>query len=145
MRARWGTIRVVGGAVALLAGCGKPAALSADHAWVRLAAVPDRPAAAYVTLHGGAADAQLVAAASPAALRAEMHESMAGGMRPLTAVPLPAGASIAFAPGGRHIMLFDVDPRVRPGTTVPLTLRFADGRVLTVRAETRGPADPPPP
>ena len=131
-------------AALLLACCGKPVALTADHAWVRLPAVPGRPAAAYFTLHGGAANATLVAVATPAALRAEMHESMAGGMRPLGSVALPAGGTVAFAPGGRHVMLFDVDPRLTSGGATSLTLRFADGHRLSARATVVGAADPPP-
>ena len=126
----------------MLAACGKPAALAVDGAWIRLPAVPGRPGAAYFTLHGGAADETLIAVASPRARRAELHESMANGMRPTASVPLPAGGIVAFAPGGRHVMLFDLDPRLPPGSSAPLTLRFADGRTLGTTARVVGAADP---
>ena len=135
------TTMVLAGA---LAGCGKPAALTVDAAWVRLPAVPGRPAAAYFTLHGGAADATLIAVASDRARRAELHESMAGGMRPLAAVGVPAGAAVRFAPGGRHVMLFDLDPRLSAGAATTLRLTFADGRSLAVPARTVAAADPAP-
>lgn len=109
---------------------------------MRLNAVAGRPAAAYFTLHGGAADATLVRVGTPVALRAELHESMAGGMRPLASVALKAGATVAFAPGGRHVMLFDVDPRLTAGATAPLVLGFADGRRLETTATVVGAADP---
>ena len=131
-------------AAVLLAGCGKPATLTVGKAWVRLPAVPGRPAAAYFTLHGGATDTTLIAVAMPGARRAELHESMADGMRALAGVALPAAGTAAFAPGGRHVMLFNPDPRLRAGATVPLTLSFADGRTLTATATVVGAADPVP-
>lgn len=127
-----------------LAGCGKPAAVSVDGAWIRLPAVPGRPGAAYFTLHSGAADATLIAVASSRARKAELHESMANGMRAVASVVLPAGGIASFAPGGRHVMLFDLDPRLPPGSSAPLTLRFADGRTLGTTATVVGAADPAP-
>lgn len=128
----------------MLAGCGKPAAVSVDGAWIRLPAVPGRPGAAYFTLHGGPADATLIAVASPRARKAELHESMANGMRPVAGVVLPAGGIASFAPGGRHVMLFDLDPRLPPGSSAPLTLSFADGRTLGTTATVVGAADAAP-
>ena len=128
-----------------VAGCGKPAALSVDHAWVRLPAVPGRPAAGYFTLRGGPADATLIAVRTMAASRSELHEGMADGMRPVGAVIVPAGTEIRFAPGGRHVMLFDVDPRLTAGKALTLDLVFADGRRLPTDAVAVAAADPPPP
>lgn len=133
----------MGVAVLALAGCGRPATVEVDHAWVRLSAVTGRPAAGYFTLHGGAVDTTLVGVRTGAAARAELHESMAGGMRAIPAVQVPAGGTLAFQPGGRHVMLFDPDPRLMPGRTVPITLLLAD-RQLTATATVVGPADPAP-
>ena len=130
--------------VLAMAGCAKPAALAVDGAWVRLPAVTGRPAAAYFTVHGGPADATLIAVRATAASRGELHESMANGMRAIGSVVVPAGKAIAFAPGGRHVMLFDVDPRVTPGKPVTLDLIFADGRRLPAEARTVAAGDPPP-
>lgn len=127
-----------------LASCGAPSATSVDGAWVRLPAVAGRPGAAYFTLHGGATDATLIAVDSPRAGRGELHESMANGMRPTVSVPVKAGEIVAFAPGGRHVMLFDLDPRLPRGSSAPLTLRFADGRTLGTTAKVVGAADPAP-
>lgn len=108
-----------------------------DGAWVRLAAVPGRPGAGYFTLHAGTVPVELVAVSSPLA-RVELHSSsMAGGvmrMDRLPSVRVAAGGTAAFAPGGSHLMLFDVAASVRPGATVPLTLTFADGRTVRVDA-----------
>ena len=129
---------------ATLAGCGQPSASSVGEAWVRLPAVPGRPGAAYFTLTGGRTDATLIAVSTPAAHRAELHESMANGMRPTASVALAAGTRVTFAPGGRHVMLFDLNPRLAPGATVPLTVSLADGHQLTTPATVVGAADPAP-
>jgi copper(I)-binding protein len=127
-------------------------------AWIRLPAVPGRPAAGYLTLVGGQADATLVAVTTPAAARTELHETMkmaapagheampgmghgATTMRPLEALPLPAGQTVKLAPGSRHLMLFDMDAKVPPGASVPLRLRFADGRMLETEAKTVAAGD----
>ena len=117
-----------------------------EEAWINLPAVPGRPAAAYFTLVGGAADAQLVSIVSEAAERIELHETMTGhqgmsGMRPLATVDVPAGERVAFEPGGRHAMLFGIKPSVRVGESTPLSFRFADGRTVAVEAEVRAPGD----
>ncbi len=135
------------GAVALLIAAmvvGLPPAAAAaprvSGAWVRLAAVPGRPAAGYFTLTAGATPIELVTVASPLA-RAEVHGmSMAGGVMRMDALPsvrVAANAKVGFAPGGRHLMLFDVPARVKPGATLPLVFRFADGAVVKVDAAVR--------
>ncbi|MGL1255118.1 hypothetical protein ACSTLX_25660, partial [Vibrio parahaemolyticus] len=52
-----------------LAGCGRPSAIHADHAYVRLPAVAGRPAVAYFTIHGGPADTVLLSVTSPVVIR----------------------------------------------------------------------------
>jgi copper(I)-binding protein len=119
-----------------LAACGGPPdPLRVEGAWVRLPAVPGRPAAAYFTIRGGPTPATLIAVASDTAIVTEMHESMANGMRPIAKVEVPAGGSVPFAPGGRHVMLIDLNRGITPGKTVTLTFTFADGTRLLRRAE----------
>ncbi|WP_198353315.1 copper chaperone PCu(A)C [Sphingomonas sp. MA1305] len=134
---------------ASLAGCVKPDPLSMTNAWVRLPAVPGRPAAGYFTLHGGKTPQTVIAANSDVSLRAEMHESAAGAggtatMRPLTSVALPANSDVAFAPGGRHVMLFDVNRAVKPGDRVTLTATLANGARISARATVIAPGAPAP-
>lgn len=135
---------VSGTASASAATPGGPAVTAA---WVRLAAVPGRPAAGYLTLRAGGKDAELVSVASPLA-RVEMHSmSMAGGvmrMDKLPSVRVAAGTTATFAPGGNHLMLFDVPASVRPGAMLPLVLRFADGRTVRVEARAQAPGDAAP-
>ncbi|HVI99190.1 MAG TPA: copper chaperone PCu(A)C [Sphingomonas sp.] len=119
---------IVLAAAAALSGCHKQDQIAVTDAWVRLPAVPGRPAAAYFTLHGMSKDSALINVATTVAIRTEMHESMTehgmARMAPIKTVPLPADATVAFAPGGKHVMLFEMNPGIKPGATVPLTLTF---------------------
>jgi len=137
-------------AALLLAGCqGQPAALGVEGAWVRLPAVSGNPGAAYFTVHGDDRADTLLAVSTPAALRAELHESSktaagATTMQPVRDAPLPARGTLVFAPGGRHVMLFDLGPAVKAGTRIPLALAFASGKRIEVQAQVVGAGDPPP-
>ena len=130
-----------------LSACHQPAEWAeVSNPWVRLAAVPSNPSAAYFTLRGGPKDRTLIGVSTPAATRAEMHESMnAGGMMsmaPLKLVALRAGGEVSFAPGGKHVMLYGL--KAQPGGSVPLTFTFADGRTLTAQAKVVGAGDSAP-
>lgn len=118
-------------AAVAVAGCAQPRERSVTNAWVRLPAVAGRPAAAYFTLHGGKTDATLIAVTTDVAIRTELHETKAAGramtMAPLNAVPVPARGTVSFAPGGRHVMVFDLNPVVKRGGTMTLTFTYADG------------------
>jgi len=135
-------------AVALLAACQPAADLRVDHAWVRLAAVPTNPSAAYFQIHGGPKDETLTDVSTGAAMRTEMHESMkAGGMMsmaPVKLVAVRAGGDVTFAPGGKHVMLFGLSDVVKAGATVPMTFTFASGRKVAVTAKVIGAGDPAP-
>ena len=122
-------------AAAALASCSPPKQLSVDGAYIRLAAVTGRPAAAYFTIHGGPAPATLISVTTDVAIKAEMHETMAKGgvtsMAPIQRVEIPANTDVVFAPGGRHVMLFNVNPGIKPGARPTLTFAFSDGtRIL---------------
>ena len=125
----------LGVAAMALASCSPPKELSVDGAWVRLGAVTGRPAAAYFTVHGGPTPATLISVTTDVAIKAEMHETMAKdgvtSMTPLARVDIPANTDVAFAPGGRHVMLFDMNSGIKPADRVMLTFAFADGtRIL---------------
>ena len=71
-------------------------------------------------------DARLTGVASPVARTAEVHlMTMDGGtmkMRVVEALDLPAGRPVKLAPGGYHVMLFDLKKPLVAGEKVPLTL-----------------------
>lgn len=142
-------VRIIGTfaiAVAVtLGGCAKtPAELTVVDAVVRLSANPKAPSVAYFTVKGGAIDDRLLDVTSPVVIRTEMHESMTTGtmasMKPLKGgVAIPAGTSVKFAPEGRHVMLFDVNPGIKPYTTAAFSFTFASGTQLQSMVPVRGP------
>jgi hypothetical protein len=129
------------GAAIALAACSNGAPAVRD-AWVRPAAV-DGVSAAYftVTAPSGPGDA-LVSATSPAAGMVMLHETATDdtgmtGMDEMARVDIPAGASVAFAPGGRHLMLTDLTGPLVPGAIIELDLVFEHAGVVVVKAEVR--------
>ncbi len=136
---------LIGMAVAL-AGCSRTPAV--EDAWVRLPAVPGRPAAAYATIDPGTFTIVLTGIVSPAARRIELHRSMAGDhgamtMRPVERLPISKDR-VTLAPGGLHAMLFDLKGDLHPGGTIPLTFRFDDRDEITIDATLVGAGDPAP-
>lgn len=90
-------------------------------------------------------DARLAGVASPLAGAAEVHSmTMDGGtmrMRAVKSLDLPAGTPVKLAPGGYHVMLFDLKKPLVAGQKVPLTLVIEEtgkrARRITVRAIVR--------
>jgi len=122
------------------------AAPQVTDAWVRLPAVAGRPAGGYFTAHGGSAADTLLSVTSPGAERIETHTMVQDGatmkMRAEPRVALPAGGTLQFAPGGRHLMLFGLEAGLKPGDRLPLTFRFESGATVTVEAEARAAGAP---
>ncbi len=79
----------------------------------------------------GNADDKLLSASSPAFKMIELHESrMADGMMTMNEmpeVPLPAGQTVEFKPGGLHLMLMGLQEELEIGDQVPITLNFESG------------------
>jgi periplasmic copper chaperone A len=123
-----------------LVGCAPDPVLRVDSAWVRLAAVPSNPAAGYFTVVGGPKADRLLDVSSPVVIRTEMHESMASGgmmsMKPIAGgIEIPAGGAVEFKPGGKHVMMFNVNPGIRPPRTLPMIFVFASGERIMVDAK----------
>jgi periplasmic copper chaperone A len=123
-----------------LAGCGPDPVLRVDGAWVRLAATPKAPAAAYFTVYGGPKADRLLDVSSPVVIRTELHESMMGGgmasMKPIEAgVEVPAKGTVVFKPGGKHAMMFNVNPGIVPPRSLPMIFVFASGERIQVDAK----------
>ena len=129
-----------------LSACGKPAVEGVSDARVQLPAVKGRPGSAYFTLNGGAADNTLLQVTSPQVVRVELHESGMKGammtMKPLEGgVKVAAGGTVTFEPGGKHAMLFDINPAVKVGGKMALTFSYANGRTIAVDAEVKAAGD----
>lgn len=131
-----------------LAACQQPRQLYVDSGYVRLPAVKGNPGVAYFTIHGGNNGSTLVSVTSPSVIKSELHESMTGGgmasMAPIRNVAIAPGAEISFAPGGKHVMLFQINRNVKPGDTMPLIFTFANSVRIQYDAPVIAAGDPAP-
>ena len=103
----------------------KAPAIKAD-GWARAGA---SSSAAYIAIHNATRQSdRLLGASSPAARSVSIHNTVMDGgvmrMRSAGALTLAPNARIAMKPGGMHIMLMGLTAPLRPGTRLPLTLRF---------------------
>lgn len=98
-------------------------------AWVRANAPGQSVGAAYMTLQS-AQDSNLFHAESSAAGSVEIHTmSVTNGvmkMRALESLPLQAGKPEKLAPGGFHLMLFDLKKPLKAGEQATFKLSFKD-------------------
>lgn len=107
-----------------------PSGVHIAQCWVR--ALPGSlPSAAYFQIvNDGDDDATLVGVASPAHAVGVLHATrVRDGMAAMTRVEqvrVPARDSLAFAPGGYHVMLERPAAPIRAGARLTLTFRFAD-------------------
>ena len=132
----------------LVAGCDRPPAdgtVRVSQAWVRLPAAKSRPGGAYFRMEAGSEGTRLLGVSSPAARWIELHETEMKGeiarMKHRKDVEFPSRGELVFEPGGRHAMLFGINPNVKPGDRITLTFSFNVAPPVTVEAEVRGPAD----
>ena len=105
------------------------AEVTISEAWVRTTVPGQSVGAAYMTLKSPQ-DSALVYIASPAAGKVEIHSmSMTNNvmkMRKLEELPLKAGKVEKLAPGGFHLMLFDLKKPLKAGDRADFTLCFKD-------------------
>jgi len=147
-------------AVLGVAACGAPELTPSEHAapaapiaisdpWAAPTPGGVNVSAGYLTITNSTdAEDRLIAITSPRAGRAEIHEMAMEGaimqMRPVAALPIAAGQSVTLAPGGAHIMFYDVTQPFAVGETIPVQLTFEHGGVvdatLTVRVPGAAPA-----
>ena len=126
----------------LLFCAGAGAAVTVTDAWVREGPPGALAKAAYFTLHNADDVVQtLTGATSPRFARADLHVThLEGGrvrMRQVQAVEIPAHGSLAFRPGGYHLMLVGARRPLKAGDRVELTLQFKDAPAVTVQAPVR--------
>ena len=126
-----------------LSACGDPAPSYIDQAWVRLSPNKESPSAGYFVAHGGDAGVQIRGVMTAYAVRVEMHESVMDKgvmtMKPIDSVDIPAKGEVAFAPGGKHLMLWGINDAAINQGKMELTFLMSDGKRLLVDAVIRKP------
>jgi hypothetical protein len=119
--------------LSLLAAPALAAGVTVSDGWFR--ALPGTlPAGGYFALrNAGTKPISLTGASSPACGMLMLHQSKTqsgvSSMEMIDGIDVPAGGTVQFAPGGYHLMC--MQPRMKPGTKVPVTLEFTGGAKLT--------------
>ncbi len=103
--------------------------LTVTDAWIRL--LPgDLPLGGYFALHnGGTRAVKLLGVSSPAFREVQMHKSVEvngiESMDSVSDITVMPGASLRFAPGAYHLMLFGRTQPLKIGDKVPVTLKLS--------------------
>ena len=139
-----------------LAACAPKTSLQVEGAWARAAGLLDSGASAQGGMAAGTTSAafltisnqtgqtdRLLSAECDAARAVELHETRMENdimaMRQVSAIDIPAGASVELKPGGYHIMLIDLSEELKAGQKLALTLVFENAGRVAVEAEIRAP------
>ena len=90
---------------------------------------------------------EIVSASSPAFADVSLHETRIedgiSRMRALAMLPVPAHGSVAFAPGGLHLMLMEPTKPLKAGNQVSIDFTLRDGRTIPGHFELRAPTASP--
>jgi hypothetical protein len=116
-----------------------------DRAWARATPGAATTGAVYFRIESPVGD-RLIGLASPVAAKAELHTTLEeNGVMQMREVEgglaVPAGQAIELKPGGAlHVMLIDLNRKLKAGDSFPLTLSFANAgsREVTVTVERLG-------
>ena len=108
-----------------------PARIEVQDASAGASAPGQTQAAAYLTLRNdGGRDDSLRSVQVEGVKAATVHETtMTGGimrMRPVELLDIPAGATVAMAPGGLHLMLTGLEKPLKKGDKLRATVSFRD-------------------
>ena len=115
-------------------------------AWARPTPPTATVGAAYFTLDNSKGqDDRLLSAEADVSATVELHNHIMEGnvmkMRRVDAVEVPAGQTVAFAPGGLHVMLIGLKEPLITGKTFPLTLNFEQAGAVTLEVVVGQPSD----
>lgn len=106
--------------------------LVVEHAWIRAAPPGAAMLAGYATLQN-AGDAPVVVTGANSAdfgdvsLHESVNQNGVERMRPLGDVSIAPGASVVFAPGGKHFMLMDARRELKTGDSVKIHISTKSG------------------
>ncbi|MDC7713315.1 copper chaperone PCu(A)C [Vogesella sp. LYT5W] len=115
-------------------------ALKIGHPYSRAMPAASPTAAVFMSISNSGGADRLLAASTPQAARAELHQHLNdnGVMRMrevVGGIALPAGGTVTLAPGGLHIMLLEVPKQAASGEHFPLQLQFEKAGKVTVEVK----------
>jgi hypothetical protein len=113
-------------------------------AWTRATPNGAKIGGGYLTIENkGSTPDRLIGGSADIAGKLEVHEmAMTDGvmkMRPLdNGLTIDPGKSVKLAPGGYHLMMFDLKNPLKQGDTVPITLKFEKAGEVKVSLAVQG-------
>lgn len=124
-----------------------PEGIAVSDARMMLPAVPGNPAAIYFTIANTSDRPIAISGVSvQGADSAMLHTTTVGPqgtstMGEMAQQAVPAGETVRFEPGGRHVMAGGLADTVRPGGVVEVTLTFTGGDKVSFPAAVRAAGD----
>ena len=120
--------------------------ITVENARMVLPAVSGNPAAVYFDVsYRGDHPAVIRGVHVAGSENAMMHETLESdgmaSMHDMMGVDVPSGETVSFAPGGKHVMVMDVDSALKPGDAVEVTITLDDGDKASFPAEVRAPGE----
>jgi periplasmic copper chaperone A len=121
-----------------------------SQAWSRATPNGAKVAGGYLTIENkGSTPDRLVGGAGDIAGKVEVHEMAVNNgvmtMRPLdNGLTIEPGKTVKLAPGGYHLMMFDLKGQLKQGDKVPVTLEFEKAGKVTLSLEVQGVGAPAP-
>ena len=118
--------------------------LTIGHPWSRATPGGAKIGGGYLTVtNNGSAPDRLVAATTNVADRVEIHEmAMNNGVMTMRqipgGIPVPPGQTVAFAPGGYHLMLMGLKAPLKEGDRLKATLTFEKAGPIEVTINVEG-------
>ena len=111
--------------------------LTISKPWSRVTIGTERPAVFYVVIqNNGDTDDRLTGIETPIAAMPMLHQTVVtdgvASMPHAEVIDIPAGETVALAPGGYHGMLMDLTEALVDGQTFPVTLTFEKAGEVTV-------------
>jgi copper(I)-binding protein len=113
-------------------------------AWSRATPGGAKIGGGYLTIENkGSASDRLIGGSADVAGKVQVHEmAMSNGvmtMRPLdNGLTIEPGKTVKLAPGGYHLMLFDVKSPLKQGDKVPVTLEFEKAGKVKLSFDVQG-------
>ena len=118
--------------------------LGITQAWTRATPGGAKIGGGYLTIENkGAAPDRLIGGSADFAGKVEVHEmAMNNGvmtMRPLEqGLAIEPGKTVKLAPGGYHLMMFDLKSPLKQGDKAPVTLQFEKAGKVSLSLEVEG-------
>ena len=123
-----------------------PAGVTITDGFLNLPAIPGNPGAVYFTIANASEEQATIRGADMiGSTSAMLHETSEWSgqmdMQELIQVPVPAGETVVFEPGGKHVMVYELGDVLVAGGETEVTLTFVGGDKLSFPVRIRAAGD----